>query len=80
MTEHRYKPRLRTFKGGAILFGKMASVDCIIRNISETGAALEFKGQVDVPDDFKLLIKPELIKRECHVVWRSPGRLGVRFT
>jgi len=80
MVDHRRKPRLRTFKGGSILFGMAAAIDCIIRNMSESGAALEVESPGSVPDDFTLLIKPEIIERECHVVWRSAGRLGVRFT
>jgi hypothetical protein len=26
-----------------------------------------------------LIIKPELLKRPCEVVWRSAQRIGVRF-
>jgi hypothetical protein len=47
--------------------------------MSETGAALEVERPTGVPDDFTLLIKPEIIKRDCHVVWRSTERIGVRF-
>ena len=79
MAEHRRKPRLRTIKGGSILFGTAASIACIIRNMSETGAALEVGSPSGVPDDFTLLIKPEIIKRDCHTVWRSTERVGVRF-
>jgi hypothetical protein len=78
--EHRTSPRLRTLKGGSILFGTAAAIDCTIRNMSETGAALEIESPVGIPDDFTLLIKPELIKRNCHVVWRSAKRIGVRFS
>jgi hypothetical protein len=77
--EHRRSPRLRTLKGGLILFSTAAAIDCTIRNMSETGAALEVESPVGIPDDFTLLIKPELIKRNCRVVWRSAKRIGVRF-
>lgn len=79
MAEHRRKPRLRTLKGGAILYGTVAAIDCIIRNMSETGAAIEVKNPAGIPDDFTLLIKPEIIKRDCHIVWRTTERIGVRF-
>ena len=79
MAENRRKPRLRTIKGGSILFGTAAAVECVIRNMSETGAALEVASPTGIPDDFTLLIKPEIIKRECHVVWRTAERVGVRF-
>jgi hypothetical protein len=77
MEENRREPRLRTFKSGTASFGLALSVDCIIRNMSKTGACLELKGAV--PNTFSLLIKPELIKRTCEVTWRSQERVGVRF-
>lgn len=79
MPETRKTPRLRTFKGGSIIFGVAAAVDCIIRNMSETGAALEVDSPVGIPDEFTLLIKPEFVKRNCRVVWRSAKRIGVAF-
>ena len=79
MIDHRRKPRLRTIKGGSILFGTAAAIVCIIRNMSAIGAALEVESPAGIPDDFTLLIKPEIIKRDCHVVWRSTDRVGVRF-
>lgn len=80
MSELRGSPRLRTFKGGSIIFGVAAAIDCIIRNMSDNGAALEIESPVGIPDDFTLLIKPEFVKRNCHVVWRAAKRIGVRFT
>ena len=79
LPEHRGSPRLRALKGGSILFGTAAAIDCTIRNMSETGAALEVESPVGIPDDFDLLIKPERIKRNCRVAWRSAKRIGVRF-
>ena len=79
MQDHRGSKRLRTYKGGSIMFGVAAAIDCIIRNMSETGAALEVESPVGIPDDFSLLIKPEYIKRNCHIVWRAGTRIGVQF-
>jgi hypothetical protein len=79
MTEHRKRPRLRTLKGGSIMFGTAAAIECIVRNMSDNGAALEVESPVGIPDDFTLLIKPEMIKRQCRVAWRSAKRIGVRF-
>jgi hypothetical protein len=79
MAEKRLSPRLRTIKGGTIMFGAAAAIDCIIRNMSDTGASLEVEGPTGIPDDFTLLIRPEIIKRSCHVVWRTDRRIGVRF-
>jgi hypothetical protein len=80
MSENRHDQRLRTFKGGSIIFGFAAAIDCVVRNLSATGACLEVESPVGIPDDFTLLMKSELIKRNCHVAWRSTHRIGIHFT
>jgi hypothetical protein len=79
MENNRDSPRLRTLKGGSILFGVAPAIDCVIRNMSETGAMLAVESPLGIPDDFTLLIKPELKKRNCRVAWRGPDRIGVKF-
>jgi PilZ domain-containing protein len=79
LPERRGATRLRTLKGGSILFGTAAAIDCVIRNMSERGASLEVESPIGIPDDFALLIKPETIIRNCHVMWRTAKRIGVRF-
>jgi hypothetical protein len=54
-------------------------MDCTIRNMSATGAVLEVGSPVGIPDEFTLLVKPEFVKRNCRVAWRSAKRIGVRF-
>ncbi len=78
MEEHRATPRLRTLKGGLILFGIAPAFDCTIRNMSEKGALLVVN-TIGIPDEFTLVIKPEMIKRPCRVAWRSADKIGVRF-
>jgi hypothetical protein len=79
MIENRASPRVRTLKGGSIIFGVASTVDCVVRNLSETGACLEVASPIGIPDDFMLQIKPEATKRDCHVAWRSANRIGVYF-
>jgi hypothetical protein len=52
--EKRNIPRLRTLKGGSVLFGVASAIDCVIRNMSETGAQLAVESPVGVPDEFTL--------------------------
>jgi hypothetical protein len=77
--ETRRAPRLRTFKGGLITFGAAPAIDCLIRNMSATGAALEIGIAAGIPAEFTLVIKPEFVKRNCRVAWRSDKRIGVPF-
>jgi hypothetical protein len=53
--------------------------DCMITDISKQGARLFAEG-VDVPDRFNLLISGEKgSRRQCEVVWRLGGEIGVTF-
>ena len=70
--------RLRTLKGGLIIFGTAPAFDCVVRNISQT-VALIVVNPFGIPDDFTLVIKPEMRKRPCHINWRSADRFGVSF-
>jgi hypothetical protein len=78
MTESRVSPRQRTFKGGSISLPS-GIIECVIRNMSSTGAKIELAAPIALPDTFKLIIKPEIITRSCKVVWRSGHRIGVQF-
>ena len=79
MVEHRSSQRQKTFKGGSISFGAAPNIDCLVRNLSATGACIEVNSSVGIPDAFNLFIKPERIRRVCKVVWREGGKIGVEF-
>jgi len=40
---------------------------------------LTLEGPIRTPEEFTLLIKPEMIKRPCRVVWRKADKIGVQF-
>lgn len=74
----RAAPRQRVLKAGTIEFGG-STIDCVVRNISETGAALEVTSPVGIPAEFNLLIAGNIAKRPCQVVWVRQNRIGVAF-
>lgn len=78
MIERRTIPRLRALKGGLIIYGTAPTVECVIRNISKAGALLRV-APTGIPDEFTLVIKPEMRKQPCRVVWRSVNQIGVNF-
>ena len=55
------------------------AIGCILKNLSATGAALEFVSTLDIPDRFTLFVQAEQLKQPCHVVWRKEKRIGVAF-
>ena len=75
---HRIAPRRRVLKAGSIEFGGGA-IDCTVRNVSETGAALEVVSPLFIPDRFTLAVPSDHIRRPCHIVWRKEKRIGVAF-
>jgi PilZ domain len=79
MEEHRAVQRRRVLKAGTISLGGGGAISCTIRNLSETGAALEVESPVGIPDQLTLLVEAEHSSRHCEVVWRKEKRIGVRF-
>jgi hypothetical protein len=63
---------------GVIRFGE-TSVSCVLRNLSEAGAALDVGPQRDIADRFTLIIFPSQKLYSCNVVWRNGRRIGVSF-
>jgi PilZ domain len=78
MSENRIASRQRVFKAGTIEFGGGA-INCTVKNLSETGAALEVVTPLFIPDRFTLFVPSAQFKRPCHVVWRKEKRIGVAF-
>jgi hypothetical protein len=78
--EHRKTIRHKALKGGRIVFnGGHASVDCTIRNVSESGARLHVDSVLGVPEEFTLMFADGSAPRECLVKWRNPSAIGVEF-
>jgi hypothetical protein len=78
MVETRRDARHRVLKAGSISFSGGA-IDCTVRNLSTTGAALEVTSQSGVPEKFSLAVPDDGLLLPCHVVWRKAYKIGVRF-
>jgi PilZ domain len=76
--EKRDHRRQRVLKAGTIAFDG-AGIDCVVRNLSATGAALEVESQIGIPSTFYLVIAAARLNRRCRVRWRKQKRLGVVF-
>src|SRR5262249_42600394 len=77
--ERRRSPRRRVLKAGKISFHRQwADIECVVRNLSDTGAGLVVAGIDSIlPDEFDLTIQAS--RRICRVVWRSSSRIGICF-
>lgn len=60
--------------------GRSALRDCLVYDISESGAKLTVAGEEQVPDNFTLLLSCDGgIRRICQVAWRSGFNIGIKF-
>jgi hypothetical protein len=54
-------------------------MDCVVRDISATGARLRVPDSRAVPEQFELLLKQTGEYRPAFVRWRRKGEVGVSF-
>jgi hypothetical protein len=85
----RWAKRKASTTAAKILFdGISTPIECVLRDISSTGAQIEMTknkynadGSPDaVPNHFTLLIPLDKIAVDCQSMWRRGSRLGIRFT
>jgi PilZ domain len=76
-SDRRRSPRKKVLKGGRTAWQNGDSTECIVHNLSATGAHLQIRGPV--PRTFNLIIDGDQVSRSCCVVWRNANRVGVRF-
>jgi hypothetical protein len=79
MIEKRAAPRHRVLKHGTLAFGGGGGIDCMVRNISSSGARLDVANPIGLPESFTLVIQTDQFMRRCHSVWSSERRIGVAF-
>jgi hypothetical protein len=72
MVEKRALPRHRLLKVGTI-----GVINCMVRNLSTAGAALDAARPARIPEHFTLLADGS--HRPCRVIWRTAKRIGVAF-
>ena len=81
MPDRRQSPRDKVIYGGVAEIGERgASRDCVVRNISENGAHLEFSNDVRLPKEQILLT----IARKgrsvlARIIWWRDNFVGVAF-
>lgn len=56
------------------------SLDCVIKDISATGARLKVADPSQVPGAFELVARDRGIDRPAHVRWRKNNEVGVSFS
>ena len=78
MREQRRSDRRRTYLAARIVFNERSStLDCVIRNLSRTGAMLELFGPAVAGHVADLVILKKAVSLRTCVVWCDGARAGV---
>jgi hypothetical protein len=78
MVETRGARRFRVAKP-AFVEQRGDKIQCIVRDISVTGASLELSQASALPETFNLILPEDGLNLRCQVVWRRGFRLGITF-
>jgi hypothetical protein len=76
--ERRSAPRRPVLMSGVIKFADV-TVNCLICDMSISGAAIEVTNPQDIPERISVLFKGDDTPLSCCVVWRKADRIGVAF-
>ena len=79
MHERRNTMRSRVLKGAKIIFGTSSVIDCVVRNVTNTGARVQIANTVDLPEGLGLTFDGGYSIRPCKVVWRTVAETGIQF-
>jgi PilZ domain len=76
--ERRAKLRQRVLRAGTIEFDGN-SIDCVVRNMSASGAAFDLSSSLGIPHEVTLNFVTSRERQHCFIVWRQQRRVGVTF-
>ena len=72
--------RHKTFLKGTLYYdNRRASIECVVRDISDSGARLTFEHPVTVPDNVELFIPQKQQTLRARVQRRGANEVGIAF-
>lgn len=78
--DKRESDRVRAFLRAQIIFNnRMSTIDCIIKNISPTGARVALADTLAVPAEFDIYIPQRNCSHHAKLVWRDKDAIGIDF-
>lgn len=81
MSDHRLSSRQRSFLRGVVYFGENpCAADCLVRDISASGARIELTAPpAAVTERLELQIPLKAQRHYCRVIWHAGREIGVAF-
>ena len=78
MQDRRESVRQKVFLGGVAEINERGStMDCVVRNFSESGACVEFDSAARLPDQMNLTISQKGRSFLARMIWRQANRVGL---
>ncbi|QXX74114.1 PilZ domain-containing protein [Methylovirgula sp. HY1] len=78
--DKRANDRIRSFLRAQIIFNnRMTTIDCIVKNISQSGARVALNDTLAVPTEFDIYIPQRGRSHHAKLVWRDKDSIGVDF-
>ena len=65
MQKRRQNPRLRVLKGAKIVLGASSLLDCVVLDLTNSGARIKIPNTIDIPDKFALTFDGGHTCRQC---------------
>lgn len=79
MQERRKVARSRVLKGAKVIIGSASTIDCVVRNVTNSGARIAIANTIELPASLGLTFDGGFTVRPCRVAWRAVTETGVEF-
>jgi len=80
MLDRRHSVRDKVLYGGVAEINHSGStMDCVVRNISEHGACVEFDQAAKLPGEMNLTIARKGRSFLARLIWRQANKVGIAF-
>ena len=80
MQDRRQNARDKVLLGAVAEVSEIgATMDCVVRNLSDRGACVELNRSTNLPDEIKLTIKHRGRGYLARMIWRQANRIGLAF-
>ncbi len=80
MLDRRQRARNKVFFGGVAAINEPGStIDCVVRNLSEHGACVEFDSATKLPEEISLAIPRKGRSFLSRMIWRRANKVGLAF-
>jgi len=80
MLDRRQRARNKVFFGGVAAINEPGStIDCVVRNLSEHRACVEFDSATKLPEEISLAIPRKGRSFLSRMIWRRANKVGLAF-